>query len=279
MKRLKFLLFLIASVAFAQTPAAYFPNGMFGGTNTYTSSHTINGSGTLNTTDTTKLINMNCSSACTLTLESAPLKTDWWGVISTGSTLATILLNSLNFNGSATAPTLSNAIVWWISSDGSNYFGGNISVPASAAILGNNVSGSNSSVVRPAGNSGTIVISGHMPTGSNTASVIYGGGSYTGMTITASNLTVSAGYNGWLKCGAGTGCSISSNNNSFTCSGCGTGYLVDLDASSGQSFSGNNNTYSGFGSGNRFRYNTTAVTWTTWETDVSPNESSSTYTP
>jgi hypothetical protein len=66
---------------------------------------------------------MNCSGACALTFEAAPALTDWWGVESIGSTLATVSLNSKNFNGNSTAPALLSFKVLPVSSDGSNYFG------------------------------------------------------------------------------------------------------------------------------------------------------------
>lgn len=95
----------------------------YGGVNVYTSSHTVNGSGTLNTTDTGKLIVMNCSSTCALTFEASPALADWWGVESIGSTLATVSLNSKNFNGASSVPLLNSFRDLRVASDGSNYFG------------------------------------------------------------------------------------------------------------------------------------------------------------
>lgn len=112
-----------ASSSYATTSPSYQTCPPFGGTNVYTSAHTVNGSGTLNGTDTGKLIVMNCSSACALTFEASPANTDWWGVESIGSTVATVSLNSKNFNGASSVPVLISYMNLLISSDGTNYFG------------------------------------------------------------------------------------------------------------------------------------------------------------
>jgi len=111
----------------------------FGGTNTQTSSYTATA------TDRNKLIIANCSSACAITLPAAPPNGSWTvQVISIGSTLATVGLNSLNFNGSATAPLLVTNETLSVFTDGTNYFG---NVPASGGGSGANTALSNLSGV------------------------------------------------------------------------------------------------------------------------------------
>jgi len=96
----------------------------FGGVNTKTSSYTATAA------DANKLIVANCSGACAITLPATPPNSGWTTqVISIGSTLATVGLNSLNFNGSATAPVLVSKETLSVFTDGTNYFG---NVPASA---------------------------------------------------------------------------------------------------------------------------------------------------
>jgi hypothetical protein len=74
--------------------------------------------------DKDKIIVMNCSSPCALTLPATPPTAKWnIGVLSIGSTVATVSLNSLNFNGAATAPTLATGFVGQVRTDGANYFG------------------------------------------------------------------------------------------------------------------------------------------------------------
>lgn len=90
----------------------------FGGVNTQTANYTA----TL--LDKDKLIVMNCASACALTLPAAPPSSKWnIGAMSIGSTLATVSLNSLNFNGGASAPALIKYMPIMVRTDGSNYFG------------------------------------------------------------------------------------------------------------------------------------------------------------
>jgi hypothetical protein len=90
----------------------------FGGANTQTANYTA----TL--LDKDKLIIMNCSGACALTLPATPPSSKWgaW-IMSIGSTLATVSLNSLNFNGGASAPALIKYMPIMVRTDGSNYFG------------------------------------------------------------------------------------------------------------------------------------------------------------
>lgn len=73
--------------------------------------------------DSGKLVIMNCSSACTFTLFGSPTATYNVSVISIGSTLATVSLNSKNFNGASSVPVLNSFVSQWFGSDGTNYFG------------------------------------------------------------------------------------------------------------------------------------------------------------
>ena len=90
----------------------------FGGVNVQTAGYT------LTQLDKDKMIVMNCTAACVATLPATPPSSKWNArIISIGSTLATVSLNSLNFNGAGTAPTLTTGHVIQIATDGSNYFG------------------------------------------------------------------------------------------------------------------------------------------------------------
>ena len=70
------------------------------------------------------MISMQCSSACALTLPAAPPYPDWnvW-VQTVGSTDATVSLNSLTYNGSATAPVLNKFQPIRVTTDGTNWRG------------------------------------------------------------------------------------------------------------------------------------------------------------
>jgi hypothetical protein len=91
---------------------------LFGKVNLQTASYTALPS------DVSKMIVMNCASACVLTLPATPPNGSWttW-VLSIGSTLATVSLNGLNFNGSATAPTLATGHAIQIRTDATNWYG------------------------------------------------------------------------------------------------------------------------------------------------------------
>jgi hypothetical protein len=123
----------------------------FGGVNTQTSSYTA----TL--LDKDKLIVMNCSSACALTLPASPPSSKWniWAM-SIGSTLATVSLNSLNFNGGASAPALIRYMPIMVRTDGSNYFGD------APLVAGSNIT------LTPAANGITVASSGGGGGGSTT---------------------------------------------------------------------------------------------------------------
>jgi len=89
-----------------------------GGVNVQTANYT------LSLLDKDKLVLMNCSSACTATLPATPPSVKWvTRIASIGSTLAAVSLNSLNFNGGATAPALIRYMPIEVRTDGTNYFG------------------------------------------------------------------------------------------------------------------------------------------------------------
>src|SRR5581483_6479686 len=89
-----------------------------GGVNIQTTSYT------LTSADRNKLVIMNCGSACTATLPGTPPTDKWttW-VVSVGSTLASLSLNSLTYNTGASAPALIRYMPLKINSDGANYWG------------------------------------------------------------------------------------------------------------------------------------------------------------
>lgn len=87
------------------------------GTNTQTANYTaVSG-------DSGKLVIMNCTSACQFTLFASPTSNYKVGVLSIGSTLATVSLNGKNFNGASAAVTLNSFEPVDFISDGTNYFG------------------------------------------------------------------------------------------------------------------------------------------------------------
>lgn len=88
-----------------------------GAENTQTSTYTLLAS------DLGKLVVMNCSSACSVKLYGAPTNGYYGAIESIGSTTATVDLNSLNFNGSSSIPSLNSGRLFFFWSDGSNYFG------------------------------------------------------------------------------------------------------------------------------------------------------------
>jgi len=90
----------------------------FGGVNTQTTNYTTT------QLDKDKIVVMNCTAACVLTLPN-PVPSAKWNikVLSIGSTLATVSLNSLTFNGASTPPTLATGQTISIASNGTNYDG------------------------------------------------------------------------------------------------------------------------------------------------------------
>lgn len=77
--------------------------------------------------DNGKTVIMNCSSACNLTLPNPQPSTTWRiGVVSIGSTVPTVVLNSMTFNGASNIPVLNNFRffeLWADSATSSNYYG------------------------------------------------------------------------------------------------------------------------------------------------------------
>lgn len=92
--------------------------GGYAGVNLQTTSYI------LTPTDSGKLVIMNCSTACTATLYGTPTGTYESAVLSIGSSVASISLNSLQFNGTSSAPGLISFRPLTFYSDGTNYFGG-----------------------------------------------------------------------------------------------------------------------------------------------------------
>lgn len=89
-----------------------------GGVNIQTTSYTM----TL--LDKDKLVIMNCSAPCTVTFPATPPSSKWnAGILSIGSTTATVALNSLDYNGGPSVPVLIKDTAIRFTTDGSNYFG------------------------------------------------------------------------------------------------------------------------------------------------------------
>jgi hypothetical protein len=85
----------------------------------YTSSYRI----TTGSTVVGQLKVMNCASACSITVPASPMA-GWNAIIvSIGSTLATVSLNSVNYNGGSTAPVLNPYWPLHIWSDGTQLYG------------------------------------------------------------------------------------------------------------------------------------------------------------
>lgn len=103
----------------------------FGGVSVKTANYT------LSLLDKDKMIVMNCTSACVATLPATPPSSKWnAAVLSIGTTLATVSLNSLNFNGTSTAPILATGYSVQMRTDGTNYFGDIASSQVNAGLLG-----------------------------------------------------------------------------------------------------------------------------------------------
>lgn len=115
----------------------------YGGVNIQTTSYTMTA------IDKDKMVIMNCSSACTVTFPAAPPNADWnIHLMSIGSTTATVSLNSLTYNASASVPVLVRYMPLTIGTDGSNYLGG------APLVAGAGVS------ITPATNGATIAFAG-----------------------------------------------------------------------------------------------------------------------
>jgi len=131
-------------------------------TNTQTASYSV----TLQ--DIGKLIIMNCSSACTVTLPAAPPSFFKTQILSIGSTVATVALSSLDYNGGASAPVLNSYRILSVYSDGTNYFG------EAPLVAGSNVT------FTPSANGFSIASSGSGGSpGGSTNAVQYNAGSST----------------------------------------------------------------------------------------------------
>ncbi len=170
---------------FAQTVSANqtFNGYLITGEATKTSSYTGN-----STADSGSLIVMNCSGACVYTFNGSPSAGYTGGVISIGSTVATVSLNSLNFNGSSSVPVLITGEPIYFTSDGTNYFGNaplkagsNVTFTPSANALSIAASGSGGS----GGSLDQITGAAAQATGTETAA----GHNYTFAGVETSNLT------------------------------------------------------------------------------------------
>lgn len=89
----------------------------FGGVNVQTGNYTLQAS------DSGLLVVMNCSGACAATMYGTPTSTFSSAIVSIGSTLATINLNSLDYDGTSNVPLLTTGQILSFGSDGTNYFG------------------------------------------------------------------------------------------------------------------------------------------------------------
>jgi hypothetical protein len=89
----------------------------FGGVNVQTGAYTLQAS------DSGLLVVMNCSGACAAKLYGTPSSTYSSAIVSIGSTLATINLNSLDYDGTTNVPLLTTGQILYFGSDGTNYFG------------------------------------------------------------------------------------------------------------------------------------------------------------
>lgn len=92
-------------------------SGTFGGVNVQTGNYTLQAS------DSGLLVVMNCSGACAATMYGTPTSSFSSAIISIGSTLATVSLNSLDYNGTTSAPLLTTGQILYFGSNGTNYFG------------------------------------------------------------------------------------------------------------------------------------------------------------
>jgi hypothetical protein len=173
----------------------------FGGVNVQTTNYTLTAA------DRNKTIIMNCSGACVATLPAAPPNSAWTAFIeSIGSTLATVSLNSVNYNGGSTAPTLITKQHIQIRTDGTVYYG-----DASAGAGGACGSGTFSANTWCGNNTGSTA----SPTASAIGTQDYSPGTYAagGGTANAQTVTLSPAPNAlvagldvcWLPSNANTG--------------------------------------------------------------------------
>lgn len=131
----------------------------FGGVNVQTGNYTLQAS------DSGLLVVMNCSGACAAKMYGTPSSTFSSAVVSIGSTLATINLNSLDYNGTASAPLLTTGQILYFGSDGTNYFGNE---PFTASTNVTFTPGSNNVAVSASGgSSGLSILSPYIYDGTN----------------------------------------------------------------------------------------------------------------
>jgi hypothetical protein len=81
------------------------------------------GTYTMTNSDSGKLVVMNCSSACTVSLPTSPTSGFYAGIESIGTVVPTVSLSSKTFNGGSSAPVLNSYRTFLVWSDGNNYFG------------------------------------------------------------------------------------------------------------------------------------------------------------
>jgi hypothetical protein len=128
---------------------------LFGTVNVQTSAYTLTAA------DRNKLVVMNCSSACAATLPAAPPDGKWTSfIMSIGSTLATVSLNSLTFNGAGTAPTLTTGHIIQIRTDATNYYGDISSSGGGTASFSGLTGGTNTTAAMVVGSGASLSASG-----------------------------------------------------------------------------------------------------------------------
>jgi len=86
------------------------------------------------TPDSGSLIVMNCSSACAYTFNGSAVNGYTGSVMSVGSTVATVSLNSKNFNGATSIPVLITGQPIYFTADSSGNFWGNAPLVASTNV-------------------------------------------------------------------------------------------------------------------------------------------------
>lgn len=147
---------VIASIALghanAWTGNQTYNGHLITGEATETSSYTGN-----STADSGNIIVMNCSSACTYTFNGSGSAGYTGGIVSVGSTVATVSLNGKQFDGATSVPVLVSDQPIYFTADGSGNFWGNAPL-----VAGSNVT------FTPASNGLTIAASGGGGGGVNT---------------------------------------------------------------------------------------------------------------
>jgi hypothetical protein len=95
---------------------------------------------------------MNCSDSCAATLNGSPTSSQSYAIVSIGSTLATVSLNSLDYNGTTSAPLLTTGQILYFGSNGTNYFG---NMPTVAGSNCTNTVANNNATFNCTGGSGS----------------------------------------------------------------------------------------------------------------------------